>query len=114
MRLDDNHRYKLLKLLQDDPSLNQRNLAESMDISLGKVNFCLKALIEQGWIKAKRFHHSHNKKAYAYILTPRGIEEKAKVTARFLRRKMTEFETLQQEIAELRRENDKNNSHNNE
>ena len=109
MRLDDDHRYKLLKMLQEDPRLSQRSLAKDLGVSLGKANFCIKALVEKGWVKAKRFSHSDNKKAYAYILTPSGIEEKARVTARFLNRKMAEFEALQLEIEELRIENEKNN-----
>jgi EPS-associated MarR family transcriptional regulator len=75
-----------------------------MGISLGKVNYCLKALIAKGWVKAKNFEQSPNKAGYAYILTPAGLETKARVTARFLRRKISEYEKLQLEIEILRRE----------
>ena len=75
-----------------------------MGISLGKVNYCLRALIEKGWVKAANFRRSSNKVAYAYLLTPRGIDEKARVTAQFLMRKVAEYEALEKEIENLRRE----------
>ena len=73
-------------------------------MSLGRVNFCLQALMEKGLVKANNFKNSNNKKAYAYILTRRGISEKAQATARFLERKMAEYEALQREIETLQRE----------
>jgi len=105
--LTDEYRYRILKLLQADPHASQRRIADELGISLGRVNFCLQALIEKGLIKAKNFRNSANKRAYLYLLTPRGIEEKAIVTARFLRRKLDEYETLQREIEILRRESGK-------
>lgn len=102
--LDEATHYRLLKLLQDNPELTQRALAEAAGISLGKVNYCLKALIEKGLIKAANFRNNPNKKAYAYLLTPRGIEEKARIAVRFLRRKQQEYEALRSEIEGLRRE----------
>ena len=99
--LTDEARYRILRLIEQNPAISQRELAREMGISLGKVNFCLNALIEKGVIKANSFLHSRNKRAYAYYLTPRGIEEKARVTVRFLKRKVTEYEALQNEIAEL-------------
>lgn len=102
--LTDEYRYKILRLLEADPQLSQRDLAHQLGISLGKVNYCLRALIEKGWVKAANFRRSSNKVAYAYLLTPRGIEEKARVTAQFLMRKVAEYEALEKEIENLRRE----------
>lgn len=101
--MEETH-YKLLKALQTNPDLNQRELALAIGISLGKVNFCLRALIEKGWVKATNFRRSTNKMAYAYLLTPRGIEEKTRATAYFLRRKVAEYEELEKEIEQLRNE----------
>ena len=102
--LTDEYRYKILKLLSENPHISQRELSRELGISLGKVNYCIHALIEKGIVKASNFKNSQNKQAYAYLLTPNGIEDKAKVTARFLNRKLAEYETLQTEIAVLRRE----------
>ncbi len=102
--LDDEMRYRLLKLLHDEPHKSQREMAEELGISLGKANYCLKALVGKGLIKARNFKNSENKKGYIYFLTPKGIEEKAKVTVRFLKRKIDEYETLTAEIEALRRE----------
>ena len=102
--LDDALRYKLLSLLQQDPNLSQRAIASSLGISLGKANYCLKALIAKGWVKVLEFSRDGNKRAYSYILTPKGIEEKARVTLRFLKRKMQEYEEIQEEIERLRKE----------
>ena len=102
--LDDGLRYRLLTLLQQNPHLSQRAIAQSLGISLGKVNYCLKALISKGWVKALEFCRDGNKKAYAYILTPEGLEEKATVTLRFLKRKVREYEHIQEEIERLKEE----------
>jgi EPS-associated MarR family transcriptional regulator len=102
--LTDEYRYKILKLVESNPSISQRELAQQLGISLGKVNFCLKALIDKGLLKATNFRNSKNKLAYMYLLTPRGIEEKASITLRFLKYKIQEHQTLQAEIEELRRE----------
>jgi len=99
--LTDEYRYKILKLVEEKPEISQRELAESLGISLGKVNYCLKALIAVGILKASNFRNSKNKLAYMYLLTPTGIEEKAKITSRFLKKKLQEYQILQQEIAEL-------------
>lgn len=104
MMLTDEYRYKIFKLVETNPEISQRELARELGISLGKVNYCLKALIEKGLIKAGNFRNSKNKMAYVYKLTPTGIEEKANVTVRFLKRRMREYELLQQEISELRKE----------
>lgn len=102
--LDESTRYRLLKLLETNPGLSQRQLARELGISLGKVNFCLSALIEKGLLKASNFRTSQNKLAYMYLLTPAGVEEKARITLQYLKIKMREYETLQSEIDELRRE----------
>lgn len=102
--LTDEYRSKILRILEQDPAISQRNLARQLGISLGKANYCLQALIEKGWIKANNFKNSNNKKAYMYLLTRRGIAEKARVTARFLERKVAEYEALQREIGALKRE----------
>ena len=102
--LTDETRSKILRILEQDPAISQRDLARQLGVSLGKANYCLRALIEKGWIKANNFKNSNNKKAYTYLLTRRGIAEKARVTARFLEYKVAEFETLQREIEQLRRE----------
>jgi len=104
--LTDEYRYKILKLVEGNPAISQRELASQLGISLGKVNFCLKALIEKGLLKATNFRNNKNKLAYMYLLTPSGIEEKASITLRFLKYKIHEYEVLQAEIEELRREAD--------
>ena len=102
--LTDDARYKILKKLENNPDISQRQLAEELGISLGKINFCLQALIEKGLIKAKNFSQSHKKTRYLYVLTPAGIENKAALTKRFLARKIAEYEALHAEIEEIRRE----------
>jgi len=99
----DTH-YSLLKILSEEPQLPQRTLAQKLGISLGKVNFCLSELAAKGWIKVQRFQNSQNKVAYAYLLTPRGLEQKARLTMHFLKSKMEEYERLKAEIAELSQE----------
>jgi EPS-associated MarR family transcriptional regulator len=99
--LSEEVRYKLLRLLEPNPSLSQREVARELGISLGKVNYCLKALINKGLIKAANFKNSKNKTAYMYLLTPRGLDEKARVTRRFLQIKMQEYEALRQEIEQI-------------
>ena len=101
--MDEAH-YKLLRLIESRPGATQRELAQALGVSLGKVNYCVNALIEKGLIKARNFRNSQNKLAYAYLLTPRGIEQKTAVTVQFLRRKVSEYEALKREIAELKRE----------
>ena len=95
---------KLLRHLEENPDVTQRELARELGISLGKANYCLKALINKGLIKAKNFKNSANKRAYLYILTPQGIEAKALISVRFLQRKMEEYEALRQEIEQLKSE----------
>ncbi len=104
--LTDEYRYKILKLLEAQPDISQRELAKALGISLGKINFCLKALIEKGLLKAANFRNSQNKLAYMYLLTTTGIEEKSTITLRFLKSKIQEFELLQQEIEQIKRDVD--------
>ena len=101
---DDHTSYGLLKTLEDNPGLSQRDLAKRLGVSLGKVNFCLNALIEKGCLKVNNFRNSENKLAYAYLLTPQGVEQKARMTVEFLQIKVREYERLRAEIEELRRE----------
>ncbi len=106
--LDETTHYSLLKTLEKNPGLSQRDLAKHLGISLGKVNFCLNALVAKGSLKISNFRNSNNKIAYIYLLTPRGAEEKARITVGFLKHKMQEYEQLQKEIDELRREAEQN------
>ena len=95
---------KVLRHLENNPNITQRKLAEELGISLGKTNYCLKALISKGMIKAKNFKNSANKRAYLYILTPKGIEAKARISVKFLQRKIKEYEALRVEIEQLKTE----------
>ena len=95
---------RVLRLLQENPQLTQREMAEALGVSLGKTNFCIKALLEKGLIKLHNFKNSRHKLGYSYLLTPSGIAEKSAITARFLKRKMMEYEHLRSEIASLQRE----------
>jgi EPS-associated MarR family transcriptional regulator len=102
--ISDEMRYEITRLLEANPEMSQRDVARELGISLGKANYCLRALVERGWIKVANFKNSENRTAYLYLLTPRGIEAKANLTLRFLQRKMREYETLRVEIEQLRRE----------
>lgn len=95
-------RYKLLRLLKENSQMSQRDVARELGISLGRVNFCMQALMQKGWVKATSFKNSQNKAAYMYVLTPRGIEGKSRLTLRFLRNKLREYESLRAEIEEIR------------
>ena len=101
---EDNTNYSLLKTLENNPSLSQRDLAKRVGVSLGKVNFCLNALVAKGCLKVNNIRNSDNKLAYAYMLTPHGVDEKARMTVRFLKYKMQEYELLRKEIADLKRD----------
>ena len=102
--LTDEASYRLLKKLEVTPAISQRELAREMGMSLGKVNFCLRALIDKGMVKASNFHSSQNKLSYLYVLTPKGVESKITLTARFFKRKTAEYEALQKELALLQME----------
>jgi EPS-associated MarR family transcriptional regulator len=96
--IDPDVHFRVLHLLEEEPELTQRELAQKLGISLGGVNYCLKALIDIGHIKAGNFSKNPNKSVYLYLLTPQGIAEKANLTAGFLKRKMVEYHALKKEI----------------
>jgi MarR family transcriptional regulator, temperature-dependent positive regulator of motility len=100
--IDPDVHFRVLHLLEEEPQLTQRELSQKLGISLGGVNYCLKALIDIGQIKAGNFSKNRNKKVYLYLLTPQGIAEKAKLTAGFLNRKMVEYQALKKEIESIR------------
>lgn len=100
----DSHRYKLLKLIEAKPAIQQREMAKEMGVSLGKTNYCLQALVQKGLVKMDNFRRNDNKLAYCYLLTPNGIEEKARLTVSFLKYKVAEYEAIRNEIEELRRD----------
>ena len=102
--LHDETHLKVLRLLQTQPQLSQREIAETLGVSLGKANYCMQALLAKGWIKMQNFIGSKNKLAYSYLLTPQGISEKAVLTTRFLQRKVNEYEKLKLEIEALNKE----------
>jgi EPS-associated MarR family transcriptional regulator len=102
--MNEDIHFRVLKIVESNPQITQRDLADELGVSLGKVNYCLKSLIDKGWVKASNFKNSKNKLAYAYLLTPKGIEEKAAMTVRFLKRKMDEYEVLKEEIAQLQQD----------
>ncbi len=104
MILNDETRYQLLKLLEQNPNLTQRALASELGISLGKTNYCLNALIEKGWIKTRNFRRNKKKLGYVYLLTTKGLDEKARMTLKFLRLKQQEYDELVKEIEALREE----------
>lgn len=99
--LTDESRYRIFRLIEKNPAISQREVARELGVSLGKANFCLRALIGKGILKASTFCNSRNKRAYIYVLTPSGIEERARITLRFLKKKKEEHEKLQREIVEL-------------
>jgi EPS-associated MarR family transcriptional regulator len=98
---------QMLARLDGQPNVSQRGLASELGVSLGSVNYCLKALIKKGFVKAQNFKKSNNKLGYAYLLTPEGIREKTKLTASFLQRKQDEYRRLEEEIVLLQAEMDK-------
>lgn len=103
-QLQQDTHFRVMRLLHDDPDMTQRELAQELGISTSGLNYCLKALIDKGWVKVQNFSHSKNKFGYVYVLTPVGIAEKVAMTARFLQRKMREYDELKTEIDGLRAE----------
>ena len=100
-------KYQLLKSLEQDSNLTQRQLSEELGISLGKVNYCLKSLIQKGFVKINNFKNSNHKLQYSYLLTPTGIEEKTKLTIEFLKVKTAEYEALKEEVERIKNEKKK-------
>ena len=95
---NDPDQFNVLRKINSNPNVSQRDLANELNLSLGKINYCLKALKSKGLVKIQNFNKSKNKMGYAYILTPRGISEKTKITINFMKRKMEEYEELKKEI----------------
>ncbi len=102
--MNESIHYHILKQIQDNPEITQRELADKAGVSLGKANYCLKALMDKGYIKAVNFKNAKRKSAYLYKLTPSGLKEKARVTVRFLKRKQQEYEEIKTQLEELERE----------
>ena len=102
----DELRLRVLRALEANPELSQRQLAAELGVSLGGVNYALKALVERGFVKASNFRKSGNKVAYLYVLTPQGVAEKASLATAFLGRKLEEYDVLRQEIEALKGEVD--------
>ncbi len=102
--VSDEVRYRLLRYLEEHPDASQRELAEHLGVSVGKINYCVQALIAKGLVKMRNFRGSKKKLAYAYVLTPKGLEEKINVTSRFLKRKLAEYDAISEEIERLTRE----------
>lgn len=103
-QIQEDTTFRVLRILEHEPDISQRDLADRLGLSLGGLNYCLKALIEKGFVKLENFSNSRHKFGYVYILTPAGFAEKALLTGRFLKRKMREYESLKAEIESLRRE----------
>lgn len=101
---DEDAYFEIMRLLEANPEMTQREIAAALEVSLGKANYCLKALLDKGWLKMQNFHGSKNKVAYIYLLTPAGMAEKSKIAARFLQRKMREYERLRSLIDSLQSE----------
>ena len=103
-QLQEDTYFRVLRMLQDNPDMTQREIAQSLGLSARGLNYCLKALIEKGWVKVHNFSQSKNKFGYIYVLTPQGIAEKLALTSRFLNRKLSEYEALKVEIDGLQTE----------
>ena len=103
-KLQEDNYFRMLRLLQDSPAITQREMAKVLGMSLGGLNYCLKALLDKGMVKIHNFQGSRRKLAYAYLLTPSGIAEKASLAGRFLKRKMDEYAALRSEIESLQSE----------
>ena len=103
-QLQEDTYFRVLRMLQDNPDMTQREIAQSLGLSTSGLNYCLKALIDKGWVKVHNFSQSKNKFGYIYVLTPQGIAEKTYLTSRFLMRKMAEYEALRAEIESLHAE----------
>ena len=96
--------FRVLRLLDSNPHLSQRELSKSLGVSLGGINYCLNALVVKGSIKIQNFRNNQNKWVYAYLLTPQGLAEKTSLTGAFLKRKMQEYQELKAEIEVLKSE----------
>tara|TARA_B100000795_G_scaffold157821_1_gene118522 strand:- start:12494 stop:12817 length:324 start_codon:yes stop_codon:yes gene_type:complete len=106
MNRDEIH-LDLLRRIEKNPQYTQRALSKDMGVSLGKINYCVKKLIEKGWVKANNFRNNPNKFNYTYLLTPKGIESKGQLTVSFLHLKIKEYELLKSEISQLQNDSEK-------
>ena len=102
-KIEDTH-FRVLRLLQENPTSSQRDIAKALGLSLGGVNYCLNALVDKGFVKMRNFREAEDKRKYMYLLTPKGIAEKTALTGRFLARKMLEYEALKAEIETVQEE----------
>ena len=102
--MSEERQLKALRLLENNPEMTQRELASSLGISLGAANFCLNALVDKGWVKIDNFKKNSSKLGYLYLVTPRGIAAKTKLTMQFLKRKLIEYDELKTEIEALEKE----------
>lgn len=103
-QLQEDTHFRVMRLLQANPDMTQRELADQLGLSLGGLNYCLRALAEKGWVKMQNFADSKNKFGYVYVLTPKGLAVRARLTHSFLQRKLSEFESLKAEIESLQQE----------
>jgi EPS-associated MarR family transcriptional regulator len=103
-KIQEDTNFRVMRLLEGNPDLTQRELAQRLGISVGSLNYCLKALMQKGLVKMKNFAKSKNKFGYVYVLTPSGMAERAAITQRFLRRKIEEYESLKAEIDALKQD----------
>lgn len=103
-KIQEDTYYRVMRILEENPDLTQRELAEKLGVSVGALNYCLKALMEKGWVKMQSFTQSKNKFGYVYLLTPRGIVGKTSLAGTFLRRKLEEYDALKAEIESLKSE----------
>lgn len=106
MLVPDSSILRVLRLLDATPRLTQRDMAREMGVSLGKANYCLRALVHKGFVKVQNFRNSANKRAYVYLLTPDGVAAKASLTRDFLARKREEYDALRLELERLQRESE--------
>ena len=100
--LQEDTAFRVLRILEQEPSISQRELASRLGLSLGGLNYCLRALVDKGFVKLENFRNNPKKLGYLYELTPQGVAEKAALTGRFLQRKMAEYEALRAEIEEIK------------
>jgi EPS-associated MarR family transcriptional regulator len=103
-KIQEDIHFRIMRILQENPDLTQRELADKLGMSVGGLNYCLNALIDKGFVKMANFYESKNKFKYVYLLTPQGIVEKVALTSRFLNRKMEEYAALKVEIEALKTE----------
>ena len=111
--MDNNNKdnFEVLRSIQKNPNSSQREMAKSLGFSLGKLNYCIRALKKKGLVKINNFKRSPNKMSYAYILTPKGIKQKTKLTLNFMIRKMKEYDELKKEYVNLKKDEKKNNNY---